>query len=82
MLRRVALVKTDVSEEHIAFIIRVTASSPIIGILMMEPLSSSETPVITRTTRPNIPEDGILQRFKETEGSVPCSEEAVTGPYQ
>jgi hypothetical protein len=46
MIRRVALVKTDVSEERIAFIISVTR----IG----------GTPVLTRTTPDNIPQDDIV----------------------
>jgi hypothetical protein len=65
MLRRVALVRTDVSEEHIASFIRVTRigelgttlavtsvvrSSPILVTLMKEALSSSETSVLTRAT--------------------------------
>jgi hypothetical protein len=38
----------------------VVPSSPIIVTLMMEALSFSETPVLTRATQRYIPEDGIL----------------------
>jgi hypothetical protein len=50
MLRRVARVRSDVSEELSAAIIRVTRNirrSPILLTLMMEALSSSETSVLT-----------------------------------
>jgi hypothetical protein len=74
MLRRVAVVRTDVSKEHIASVIRVTigrvlrllATANVIPsllipvTLMMKAILSSETSILTRTTRRNIPEDCIL----------------------
>jgi hypothetical protein len=62
MLRHVALVRTDVSEE-LGTTLPVTSivpSSPILDTLMKEALSSSETSVLTRATRRNIPQDTIL----------------------
>jgi hypothetical protein len=72
-LRRVALVRTDVSEERITFVIRafllslvrllvsanVCPGSPTLVILMMKAIRTSETSVITRATRRNILEDCI-----------------------
>jgi hypothetical protein len=69
MLRRVALVKTDDSEERIASSLRsvlrllvtanVVPSLPLLVTLMMEAIRSSETWGLTRATRRNIPEYGI-----------------------
>jgi hypothetical protein len=78
MLHCVAFVRTDVSEELSASIIRVTRigelgttlaitsnrHSVVCVTLVIEALNSSETSVLTRTTGHNIPEDAILHSHR------------------
>jgi hypothetical protein len=74
MVRRLALVRTDVSEELSASIISVKkigelgTTLAVTSTLMMEALSSSEASVLTRTTRRYVPEDGIIHLFTFTYG--------------
>jgi hypothetical protein len=56
----VALVTTDISENHIFSII----SSLILSTLMMEEILSSEMSVLTRATLRNISEDGSLDSHR------------------
>jgi hypothetical protein len=63
MLRRVALVRTEVSDKHIASIIRVTR----IGELGLTSGVTNNRSTLRRNTRAsqrNIPEDGILQSHR------------------
>jgi hypothetical protein len=87
MLRRVALVRTDVSEELSVSFIRVTRSGEqgttlavtsnrrtlprnlftfllLLVTLVIAATYSSEDSLLTRATRHNIQEDGILQKVK------------------
>jgi hypothetical protein len=67
MLRHVALVTTDISEDLSLRRLLVTANvvhnSPILFTLMMKALSTFEASVLTRTTRCKIPEDSILENY-------------------
>jgi hypothetical protein len=70
MIHRVALVRTDVLEEGIAFIIRVTrfdelgTSAITSNQSMLQRKTSPETSVPIRATRRNIPKDGVLHSHR------------------
>jgi hypothetical protein len=90
-LRRMALLRTDVSEEPRSSIIRVTRivelgimltvtgnrRTLILDTLMIEALGSSETLALMSATWCNIPEDGILQFC-----SISVSDSVNTGPRE
>jgi hypothetical protein len=63
MLRHVALVRIEVSEELSDSFIRVTRSGPFLVTLMKESLSTTKPSILTRATCHNIPEDAILHKF-------------------
>jgi hypothetical protein len=60
----VGLVRTDVSEECIASIIRMTRIGELGMLAAREAIRSSETSVLTRPTLLNIPDDGILHSHR------------------
>jgi hypothetical protein len=62
MLRRVALVRTDVSEELSASFIRVTRIGELGTTLAV--INNRRTPVLSRATQPNIPENTILHSHR------------------
>jgi hypothetical protein len=64
MLRRVALVRTDVSEEPSASFIRVTRFGELRTTLAVTSNRRTLNSVLTRVTWRNIPEDTILHSYR------------------
>jgi hypothetical protein len=63
MLRRVTLVRTEAKNRSMCLSLvttNVVSTLPILVTLMMEALRASETSVLTRSTRSNVPEGRIL----------------------
>jgi hypothetical protein len=85
MLRRMALVRIDVSEERSARIIRVTKIGEVGTTLAVTSnrrtlRSFSETSVPTRATRPNIPEDAILHYTSQIKHKIKTQIQFLPSP--
>jgi hypothetical protein len=63
MLRRVALVRTDV-RRYVQLLLTANVPRSRIIFTLMEMIRSFETSVLTTATRPHIPEDGILHSHR------------------
>jgi hypothetical protein len=67
MLRHVAPIRTDISDERITSVIRVTRIGELgtlLVTLIMEVIRSPESSDLTRATRPNIPEYVIFHSLR------------------
>jgi hypothetical protein len=56
MLRRMALIRTDVSDESCSYLA--------VSTLIVEVISSSETSALTRVAQRSLPEDDILRSYR------------------